>query len=300
MRLLLTYLKKEADILFKKISREIGFYSAVRPIIGICMFITKCKVVNKNQHKDDSYHIYYERYKKGINNISYILSEDTIQKNFARELNTGKEFFLLYANRFDYEPIAISFNGEFFHPAKTLNNGEPTRKQKRYLDIVNNDFKMTKFSFIDLASFLSDDIVAFKYCVINWLISILTTVAIYREHFNDDSSSMPFALCLMFVLSMATTQVRLWSNKFYLKRHKDKMVRYQKTNLISHDNSSIVNLADILKHNKNKPNQNEQKIIDDFLNKKLVNDPTMIVQLQHEFYDKKLSSKKIYKILEKI
>lgn len=271
----------------------------MRPIIGMCMFITKCKVVNKNEHNDESYHIYYERYKKGINNISYVLSEDTIQKNFARELNTDKEFFLLYANQFDYEPIAISFNGEFFHPAKPLNNGEPTRKQKRYLDIVNNDFKMTQFSFIDLSSFLSDDMVAFRYCVVNWLISIFTTLAIYRENFNDNSSSMPFALLLMFILCMATTQVRLWSNKLYLKRNKEKMVRYQKTELISHQHN-ILSLADILKNNNNKPNHNEQKIIDEFLNKKLANDPTMIVQLQHEFYDKNLSSKKIYKILERI
>lgn len=263
------------------------------------MFITKCKVINKTQYNDDSYHIFYERYKKGVNNISYTLSEDTIQKNFARELNADKEFFLLYANQSDYEPIAISFNGEFFHPAKPLNNGEPTRKQKRYLDIVNNDFKMTQFSFIDLSSFLSDDIVAFKYCAVNWIISIITTLAIYRENFNDNSSSIPLALSLMFILCMSTTQVRLWSNKLYLRRNKEKIARYQKIELISH-NREIISLKDMLKNNNNKPTQNEQKIIDDFLNKKLANNPTMIVQLQHEFYDKNLSSKKIYKILEKI
>lgn len=263
------------------------------------MFITKCKVINKNQKSNESYHIFYERYRKGMKNFSYMLTEDTIQQSFARELNKDKEFFLLYTNEFDYEPVAISFNGEFFHPAKPLNNGEPTMKQKRYLNIVNNGFKMTNFSILDLSSFLSDDSFSFKCSVTNWLASILITAFIYQEHLNDDSSSMPFAICLMVILSIITTQCRLWSNKIYIKNNKNKLFKYHQPKLISQDNN-IINLSDILKNNKNKPSQNEKQIIDDFLKKKLVNDPTMIVQLQYEFYDKNLSSDNIYKILERL
>lgn len=263
------------------------------------MFITKCKVINKKQKSNESYYIFYERYRKGVKNFSYMLTEDNIQQSFARELNKDKEFFLLYTNEFDYEPVAISFNGEFFHPAKPLNNGEPTIKQKRYLNIVNNDFKMTNFSILDLSSFLSDDSFSFKCSVYNWLASILTTAFIYKEHFNDDSSSMPFAICLMVILSIFTTQCRLWSNKIYIKNNKNKIVKYQQPKQISHDNN-FMNLSELLKNNKNKPNQYEKIIIDDFLKKKLVNDPTMIVQLQYEFYDKNLSSDKIFKILERL
>lgn len=265
------------------------------------MFITKCKVVTKNE-AEESYHIFYKKYKDNKNSISYILTEDTIQNKFARELNADKEFFLLFAKEMDYEPIAISFNGEFFHPAKPLSSGEPTQKQKRYLEIVNNDFKMTFFSFLDLSSILSDDSNTFKYSVYNWLLSIFATAAIYQEDFSSSSSGLTCALIIMFILSIITTQVRLWSNKLYLQRNKSKMEKHQRPIMISQKENDIKlsDIACLLKHNKKEPDNKQQVIIDEFLNKKLENNPTKIVQLQHEFYDKHLSSDKIYKVLERL
>lgn len=268
------------------------------------MFITKCKITKKSEF-EDSYYIDYEKYKStGLKKVPYILDKNSIDKKFLKELDEDKEFFLLFQNKYDYDPVGISFNGVFFHPAKTLNNSNMTQKQKKLLPIANNNFKMNIFSIIHLSTFFSDDFVSFKYCSIGWLFSIMVGMSVFKQGFQDSSLSMIFVMLIMLITCLTITQARLWYNQLYLNVNRNKT--FKNKNLISNDivSNDIVSNDNIdislLKNNKSKPTVDEKILIDNYLHDKFSHNPTAIIQLQYKFYDGNLSSKNIHQILEKI
>ena len=255
------------------------------------MFIAYCKVIKKEIDMNNNFEITYQPEGSAS---TYILNQDNADNYYMYKLHEGSQFITLTYNplkdstKDNPELTGISFTGEAFAHVKSIkHDNRPSQRNQRLLNIAN-DMKLSLASVSHFSTFYSDNLKSFHFFFINWLISVLSTIAIFGSSYNTSSLTMPTLLLIMTGLSIITTQLRIQRNKSLLRRAASRLSQ----------NKTIARFLPVLSKDKQITKEDEAQI--NTYIKTHVKNPTDAIELQHQFFDGPITKKQIIKELNKL